>query len=126
METADFSIAQKISETNEFPRIRTPHEDLQKTLHIQPKYRKMRTRKNSGFGHFSRSVMFLIMTSSLIVKKQVSSHGRQRNLHFSFLMASTGSEHFLSLLNDIKGYYYCCYHITTYYFCHPFEIMLVK
>ena len=88
-----------------------------KELHIQSK---------SGFGHLSRSVMFLTMTSSLIVKKQVSSHGRQRNLHFSFLMASTGSERFLSLLKDIKGYYYCCYYITTYDFGHPFEIMLVE
>ena len=40
-----------------FPCVWTEYRDLHVNLRIQSKYRKIRTRKNSVFGHFSRSAM---------------------------------------------------------------------
>ena len=70
-------------------------------LRIHSKYRKIRTRKNSVFGHFSRSVCFSYGKINLCwyIKTSHNSLIVKNNVIFSFFFLSQTSQ---SLANKIK------------------------
>ena len=82
----DIYTASKVSKYGVFPGPYFPVFELNMeiysvNLRIQSKYRKIRTRKNSVFGHFSRSVAYQLIASS----PKITKNGRSKSFHATVL-----------------------------------------
>ena len=74
-------------------------------LRIQSEYRKIRTRNNSVFGHFSRSVNLFLFGLFLGVISYGSSHFREHKLKHNF------QDILNSIYNCVKGIEISCYYL---------------
>ena len=75
-----------------FSYIWTEYGDSRSNLRIQSEYRKIRTRNNSVFGHFSRS-------GSLLLNETASSK-LQQQLIVNLLMAASDNYHFTKITHE--------------------------
>ena len=92
---------------------------------IQSEYRKIRTRKNFVFGHFSRSVTIYMfneseLTESLVGKSSI------RSSNFKINKPSSEILNFVSRIIIIISFFKVDFHITSYNYKKPINVNLLR